>query len=142
MLARLMAEAKTKKTSASVEAFLKRQGERYADCKTIAKMMQTATGKKAAMWGHAIVGFGEYPIVYADGHTESWPEAAFSPRKDALTIYGTRAAPKHAQLLKRLGKAKMGGGCLYIKQLADVDMAVLGELISSSVAAGRKKHKR
>ena len=137
-----MAEAKTKKTTASVDAFLKTTGDRYADCKTITKMMEKATGKKAAMWGTAIVGCDEYPIVYADGHTEAWPCAAFSPRKEALTIYGTKGSPKFAVLTKKLGKHKFGGGCLYIKQLADVDAKVLEELIASSVRAKQAKMKK
>ena len=136
-----MAEAKTKKTNASVDAFLKSAGDRYADCKAIAKMMAEATGKKAAMWGPAIVGFDEHPLVYADGHVESWPIAAFSPRAQAITIYGTKASPRFAGLVKKLGKHRFGGGCLYIKRLADVDQAVLRELIVTSVKATTAKVK-
>ena len=36
---------------------------------------------------------------------------------------------KQQALLKKLGKYKTGKGCLYINQLADVDMAVLKEII-------------
>lgn len=138
-----MADPRTRKTSASVAAFLKKTalGERLANCRALVKIMEAATGEKAAMWGTAIVGCGSYPIVHANGDVLDWPIAAFSPRKDALTIYGTKAAPRHAQLLKTLGKARMEGGCLYIKTLADVDQKVLAELITTSVAARRAKQK-
>lgn len=103
--------------------------------------MEKATGDKAAMWGTAIVGCGSHPIVYANGDVLDWPIAAFSPRKAALTIYGTKAAPKFARLIKKLGKHKMGGGCLYIKKLADVDETVLEELIKTSALASKAKSK-
>jgi hypothetical protein len=127
----------TRKTKESVAAFLKKaaSGERHDDCKTLVKIMEKATGDKAAMWGTAIVGCGSSPIVYANGDVLDWPIAAFSPRKDALTIYGMKAAPKFATLIKKLGKHKMGGGCLYIKKLADVDEKVLAELIKTSAIA-------
>jgi hypothetical protein len=40
----------------------------------------------------------------------------------------------YADLMARLGKVKTGKVCLYIKRLADVDEAVLQELIDASVA--------
>jgi hypothetical protein len=136
-------EPKTRKTTASVAAYIKKAapGERGEDCRTIVRMMEKATGDKAAMWGDAIIGFGSAPIVYANGTSLDWPEAAFSSRKDALTIYGMKAAPKFASLIKKLGKHKMGGGCLYIKKLADVDTKVLEEMIMTSVKAGKAKRK-
>ena len=136
-----MAEPITRKTKESVAAFLKRAvpGDRHADCKTIVKIMEKATGARAAMWGTAIVGCGSSPITYANGDVRDWPIAAFSPRKSALVIYGTKAAPKFATLIKKLGKHKMAGGCLYIKKLADVDEEVLTELITTSVIADKRR---
>jgi hypothetical protein len=120
---------------------VKKAGDRHDDCKKLVAMMEKATGDKAAMWGTAIVGCGTYPIVYANGDTLDWPVTAFSPRKNALTIYGTKASPKFAALTKKLGKHKMGGGCLYIKKLADVDEKVLQELITTSVKGWKAKLK-
>ena len=136
-----MAEAKTKKTAESVTAFLKKaaKGDRLADCDTLVKIMQTATGAKAVMWGPAIVGFDTYAIKYADGRTADWPIAAFSPRSTALVIYGLRAAPRFASLVKTLGKHKQAGGCTHIKSLADVDVKVLAELVIESVKARRAR---
>lgn len=138
-----MPEPITKKTRESVAAFLKKvaSGERHDDCRALVKIMEKVTGDKAAMWGTAIVGCGSHPIVYANGDVLDWPVAAFSPRKDALTIYGTRAAPKFATLIKKLGKHKMRGGCLYMKKLTDVDEKVLVELIRTSAVASKAKSK-
>lgn len=138
-----MPELVTRKTKESIAAFLKRAvaGDRHDDCRTLVKMMEKATGDKAAMWGTAIIGCGSSPIVYANGDVLDWPIAAFSPRKDALTIYGLKAAPKFATLIKKLGTHKMRGGCLYIKKLADVDEKVLAELIKASAVASKAKSK-
>ena len=137
-----MPEPKTKKTKMSVSAFLKKatSGEKLADCLVLVAIMKKATGDKGTMYGPNIVGFGAYPMVYADGHTREWPTAAFSPRKPATVIYGLRASPNYAKHLKRLGKHRVAGGCLYVKRLADVDVKVLGALITESVVARKKKH--
>jgi len=40
----------------------------------------------------------------------------------------------HRALLPRLGKHKTGKGCLYIKRLEDVDLAVLKTLLANAAA--------
>ena len=47
--------------------------------------------------------------------------------------------PEAEGLLGKLGKHTTGGGCLYIKKLADVDLKVLETMVSKSVAAKRDK---
>jgi hypothetical protein len=42
-------------------------------------------------------------------------------------------------LLGKLGKHKMSGGCLHIKRLSDVDVAVLRKVIAGSVKTKQKK---
>jgi hypothetical protein len=53
-------ELKTKKTTASVQAFLKKaaKGDRYEACQFLLATFEKATKDKAAMWGSAIVGVG------------------------------------------------------------------------------------
>jgi hypothetical protein len=41
---------------------------------------------------------------------------------------------QYDNLLARLGKHSTGSSCLYIKKLQDIDLAVLRELVSQSVA--------
>ena len=57
------------------------------------------------------------------------PAVGFSPRKSSLSLYGLTYGPEAAELLGRLGKHKLGAGCLYVNKLDDVDEAVLTELI-------------
>ena len=57
----------------------------------------------------------------------------FSPRKQALSVYILAGFDRFEPLMQKLGKYKTGKSCLYIKQLADVDEAVLEQLINASV---------
>jgi hypothetical protein len=99
--------------------------------------MQTATGEQPVMWGTGIIGFGSRPLKYASGRTLDWPYIGFAPRKTDLTLYIMDGFEDYAALLGRLGKHKTGKSCLYIKKLADVDGAVLEEVIRRSVEATR-----
>ena len=96
--------------------------------------MQVATGEAPVMWG-AIVGFGRYKLLYADGHEGEWPVAAFAARKSDLTIYVLPELNEYEALLYKLGKHKTSKVCLYIKRLSDVDVQVLQTIIEASVKA-------
>ncbi len=136
-----MSEPKTRKTTTSFSAYLKtvKDPVQRADSRTIATMMQKATGKPPVLWGPAIVGFGELMITYASGKELDWPVTAFSPRKGSLTLYIMNGFKKEAALRSRLGKHTTGKVCLYIKKLADVDLEVLEEMIEESVAHEEKR---
>lgn len=140
-----MAELKTKATKQKATDFLKsvRPDEKRQDSLTLLKMFQKATGKKPVMWGTSIVGFGSYHYKSERSSQEGdWPLVGFSPRKANLTLYvmtglfaskiGKRPRKGEQALLKGLGKYKIGGGCLYINKLADVDQKVLATLIEKS----------
>lgn len=132
-----MAENKTKANDASVEQYLAAIDDdvRRKDCQTLARIMAKATKLKPKMWGAAIVGFGVHKYKYESGREGEICLAGFSSRKGDISIYGTGRAPMQEKLLSRLGKHKMGKGCLYVGKLKDVDVAVLEELISASVRA-------
>jgi hypothetical protein len=132
-----MAEPKTKPTEASVESFLNgvADEQRRADAFRVLEMMKEVTGQPPRMWGPTMVGFGDYHYVYASGHEGDTFLTGFSPRKDALAVYFMAGLQERfAAELPKLGKAKASKGCLYIKKLADVDLAVLREMIRANVA--------
>ena len=130
-----MAELKTKPTKVSVGKFLESvpDASRRQDCKALIQLMKKATKSQPKMWGPSIVGFGDYHYKYETGREADWFRAGFSPRKNALTLYIMSGFPKHADLMSKLGKHKTGKGCLYIKQLSDVDTKVLEQLIERAV---------
>lgn len=134
-----MAELKTQKTKASVTDFINGIADdaRRKDCRTVLKLMRDATGAPPRMWGPSIVGFGDWRYKYASGREGDWFLAGFSPRKDSLTLYLMPGLQAHSARLRVLGKHKTGKGCLYIRQLSDVDPAVLKQLIADGVKAAR-----
>ncbi len=95
--------------------------------------MKSATGAEPRIWGAGMIGFGSYHYRYASGREGDWFLAGFSPRKHNLTLYIMAGFDRYEALLKRLGKFTTGKSCLYVKRLADVDEAVLRDLIASSV---------
>src|ERR1700758_2238090 len=126
-----MVESKTRPTKLSVAAFIDALTDpgRRADAKALVKLMQTAAGEKPKMWGPSIIGFGSYHYKYESGREGDMPVIAFSPRKAATVLYGMSGFSEAAALLARLGKHTTGKGCLYIKNLADVDQHVLEALV-------------
>lgn len=130
-----MGELKTKPTNASVEKFLNQitDEERREDCFKVAKMMEEITGCKPKMWGSSIVGFDTYHYKYASGQEGDWPIAAFSPRKQDLTLYILPGFQESKDLMDALGKHRTGKSCLYIKRLSDIHVPTLKKLIRQSV---------
>ena len=132
----MKAELKTKETDKSVTAFLDAipDKQRREDCYAVLQMMRKATKAPPKMWGPSIVGLGDHHYKYESGRENDWFVVGFSPRRDSLTLYVIGGFPRHVDLLKRLGKHKLGKGCLYIKRLSDVDQGVLTSLLTAAVA--------
>lgn len=138
-----MAELKTKATKNSVTKFLNTitPDEKRKDSLTLLKLFQKSTGEKAVMWGSSMVGFGSYHYKSERSTQEGdWFVVGFSPRKQNVTLYILTINESEKDLLKKLGKYKTSGGCLYIKRLADVDQKVLVTLIKKSFRDKIKKY--
>ena len=129
-----MADLKTKPTGQSAEEFINSiaDDKRRADCLTILELMKQVTGEEPKMWGDSIVGFGRYHYKYASGREGDWFVTGFSPRKQNLTLYIMSGFDQYDTLLNRLGKVKTGKSCLYVKQLEDIDLPTLKELVKQS----------
>jgi hypothetical protein len=130
---------KTQPTSASVDDFLDAVDgdQRREDCRRLVELMQEVTGEPPVMWGPSIVGFGSYHYRYASGREDDAPLLGFSPRKANLTVYAAGESDERAALLERLGPHTSSVACLYLKGLADVDEAVLVELLELGLAESR-----
>jgi Domain of unknown function (DU1801) len=139
-----MAENKTQATDANVSAFLDgvADANQRADADAIITLMQEASGEPPRMWGPSIIGFGSYHYCYESGREGDMCRIGFSPRKGQTVIYIVDGFPGHADLLARLGKHKTGKACLYVKRLADIDVAVLGELVTASLAEMDRRYPR
>lgn len=134
-------ELKTKKTDASVKAFLDsvENETRRDDGFAVLEMFERLTGEKAKMWGPAIIGFGDQKYKYPDGREMDWMITGFSPRKQNMTLYVVCGSPKQPALLEKLGKHKTSVSCLYINKLADVDLKILEKIIDDAHKYSKKK---
>lgn len=139
-----MAEIKTKKTDASVTAFIDEfanNEQKRKDGHALLKLMQEFTGYEAKMWGPSIIGFGQYHYKSEKSTQEGdWPLVGFSPRKAAISLYVSMGANTDEHLLAKLGKFKMGKGCIYVNKLADIDQEVLKELMASTISLLQTKY--
>lgn len=137
-----MAEIKTKPTDASVEEYLASRAspEQLTDCKAIMAMCERVTKQQPKMWGPSIVGYGSYTYKYQSGHSGQACLAGFAIRGKELVVYLSAENPGQVELLSKLGKHKMGKGCLYFKRLADLDADTLETLIAGSVAEAQHRY--
>ncbi len=133
-----MTEAKTTITGASVETFLEgvEPPARAEEARALDVLFRKITGEEPRMWGPSIIGYGEYSTTYDSGRKVNSLKIGFSPRKAKHALYLSSgysdAAEKERReaALSRLGKHETGKGCLYVKKLSDVDLAVLEELVA------------
>lgn len=144
---RSMAENKTKPTDASVAAFIEAVDHpgKQADAQVLDALFRKVTGQEPQMWGPTIIGYGSYHYVYDSGHAGDMCRVGFSPRKARHSLYLLNcgkdgSAAKHEEFLARLGKHKRGAGCLYVNKLADIDLAVLEDMIANSWANSHERN--
>ncbi len=131
-----MAQNKTTENDLSVTDFLNTVTDetKRKDCFNLANIIAETTGFKAKMWGTAIVGFGSYHYKYESGRAGDAPLVGFSPRKDAIALYLSSGFEKRDELLAKFGKHKTAKACIYLKQLRDIDVEILKEMVTNSVA--------
>ena len=99
-----------------------------ADASALCDLMSRLAGEPPKMWGPSIVGFGVNHYKYESGREGEICRIGFSPRKEALVLYGMGVQDN--PLLDGLGKYTIGKGCLYIKCLSDVDASALEAIIA------------
>lgn len=131
-----MADNKTKPTGAGVDDYLASRAspQQLADCRALMALLERITGQSPKMWGPSIVGYGVYRYTYESGRTGEAPVVGFAIRGRELVVYLAAEDEAQKALLSKLGKHKMGKACLYFKQFADLDAAVLEKLVVGSIA--------
>jgi hypothetical protein len=139
-----VAELKTQKTTADVQAFLAAIPDPTVqrDARQMVTYMKSASRAEPAVWGSTIVGFGKYHYVYASGKEGDWFQIGFAPRKKNLTLYLMGGLKANAPLLKKLGKHKVAGSCLHITNLDDIHLPTLKALLKGAVQWARSQNKK
>lgn len=131
-----LAEIKTKQTSQSVEGFINtvKEDQKRTDSFVLLELMKNESGEDAKMWGTSIIGFGNKRYKSpTSGREVDWFLIGFSPRKANLTLYLMINHKEHEDAIKRLGKHKTDGGCIYINKLEDIDLNILKGIINASL---------
>jgi hypothetical protein len=105
---------------------------RRRDADRLVTLFGEITNEPARVWPGRIIGFGSYHYTYASGREGDSTAAGFAPRKAATSIYLPDGVGNHADLLSRLGTHTTGVGCLYLKDLDQVDVDVLEQIITRS----------
>jgi hypothetical protein len=137
-----VAENKTKATDASIEEYIasRASDEQRLDCQALMALLKKVTKQQPKMWGPSIVGYGSYRYTYDSGRTGESCLTGFAIRGRELVVYLVAEGKEQEARLSKLGKHKMGKSCLYFKRLADLDKAVLEQLVVGSVAELKRRH--
>ena len=139
-----MAALKTQQHDSSVQEFINSvadSDQKREDGFELLKLMEEITGYEPKMWGDSIIGFGSYHYKSERSRQEGdWPLVGFSPRKAAISLYVYSGCSGQEELLKDLGKYKMGKSCIYVKKLSDINREQLKEIIKSTIQFLQKKH--
>ncbi len=115
--------------------------QRRKDCQLLIGMMKKISNEKPKIWRNSIVGFGSYHYKYESGLEGDWLLTGFSSRTQNISIYIVAGFDKYEELLSKLGKHKTGKSCLYVKQLSDLNLEVLENLIVQSYQYCYRKYK-
>lgn len=135
-----MSDLKTRRNNKSVEDFINSVEDdiKRQDSKKLLNIFAECTKEKPSMWGDSIIGYGSYHYK-SKSQEGDWPLTGFSPRKQYLSIYIMPGFDLYKNELDKLGKYKTSVSCLYIKQLADVDVNILKAIIKDSTDVMRKR---
>ena len=119
-----------KKTGGDVDEFIAAvtPAKRRRDAATMVDLMREVTDREPEMWG-TIVGFGSCHYRYPTGTEGDMPIVGFAPRRQATTVYLLDTGA-YGPRLAQLGPHETGVGCLYLKDLETIDVAVLRAIVA------------
>lgn len=123
----------TAQNDRSVKDYIASLDEQTAkDSQVLAEMMQRISGHEPKLWNVGTIGFDTYHYKYDSGREGDGHVIGFYPRKGKITIYLMDGTARYAELLAKLGKHTATGYCVYVKQLGDVELPILEQLMQKS----------
>ncbi|WP_216388671.1 hypothetical protein [Arcanobacterium phocae] len=115
----------------TVQQFLRRLPHTIAsDATELAHIFREVTGHEPIMWGPAIVGYGETQLGVKPDCLCDGLEVGFAVRPNRIFLYLRRYTSYYEEFATRLGNVHCGRTCISFASLADVDRAVLRELLA------------
>jgi hypothetical protein len=140
-----MSEIKTKPIDFDIDKFLMgiEPEKKRADSLELKKLFDSVVKEKPSLWNNNMIGYGSYHYKSDRSKQEGdWPLTGFSPRKQYIAIYIMSHVSNYKDLLSKLGKYKSTtGSCIYVNKIEDINLDVLKEIISASVADMKKTYK-
>jgi hypothetical protein len=140
-----MSEIKTKPTDIDIDSFLMsiEPEKKRLDSIELKKVFDSVVNEKATLWNNNMIGCGSYHYKSEKSKQEGdWPLTGFSPRKQYIAIYIMSGVNNYKELLDKLGKHKISSGsCIYINKIEDINLDILGKIISASVTDMKRIYK-
>ena len=103
-----------------------------SDASVIMKMMHDISGENPVLYGIGTIGYGVYKYHYTSGRKGDAHTLAFYPRKGKITVYLMDGTARYSALLAKLGKHSTTSYCIYIKELSDIDVSALQQILEQS----------
>lgn len=126
----------------SVKDYIASLDEQTAkDTQVLMEMMQRISGKEPQLWNAGTLGFDTYHYKYDSGREGDGLVIGFYPRKGKITVYMMDGTARYAELLAKLGAHTTTGYCVYIKQLNDIELPILEQIVQQSYAYIKAKSK-
>lgn len=107
---------------------------RRADGLLLLERFSRTTGLEPVVWGKDMIGYGRYAYRYESGRSGEWFMTGFSPRKAAVSVYIMPGYRELGEPLLRLGPHRLGKSCLYLSNLAKVDLDALDEIVLAGLS--------
>jgi hypothetical protein len=124
---------KTSQNSKSVKEYIASLDEQTAiEAWVLIEMMQRISGHTPQLWNAGTIGFDTYHYKYDSGREGDGHVIGFYPRKGKITVYLMDGTARYSELLAKLGKHATTGYCLYIKQLSDIELPILEQIMKQS----------
>ena len=102
------------------------------DSHVLIEMMQRISGHEPQLCNVGTIGFDTYHYKYESGREGDGLVIGFYPRKGKITVYMMDGTARYAELLAKLGKHSTTGYCIYIKQLSDIELSILEQILDES----------
>ena len=123
----------TAQNDRSIKDFIASLNEQTAkDCQVLIEMMQRVSGHAPKKWNTGTLGFDTYHYKYDSGREGDGLVIGFYRRRGKITVYLMDGTARYSELLTKLGKHTTTGYCVYIKQLSDVELPILEQILQKS----------
>jgi len=127
-------ESKSAQNKTSVKEFIASLDDKQTikDSQALLEMMRRISGHTPKLLNVGTIGFDSYHYKYDSGREGNNFVIGFYPRKGKITVYLMDGTARYSKLLAKLGKHSATGYCLYLRQLSDVELPILEQIVQRS----------